>query len=367
MKNLTQKLNTLKKVKPNSEWKKENREFLLSQIGVDSDSVHVDDQNFSINIFTKFQIIFRQLSQPVGVVLVLMSVMIGGGIFGVVASNNSKPGDSLYIAKIVSEKTQLALTFNNEEKIKLALSFAQNRTREIAQVIEESGLQENSEEEKQEQVDSVNKLTQDFKNEIKRIKQTRIKTIARKKQVVEVKNNNDDVVSKEDEDSMKIFSANLGKSDKGMDFYESPNFDQVIDQAQVLIDNKDYAGTLEKLEQANVIIEEDKINKDDENESTEEIDTEIKDENENNDEEKAENTEDFEAENEYDIMVDNSDVVESVASNTEEILAKDELNKVASTSTDTIEVEEEVVVDKVDEEPVKAEESATSTIKLLNL
>ena len=52
-------------------------------------------------------------------------------------AEKTKPGDSLYIAKIVSEKTQYALTFDDKSKAQLGLQFATNRVEEMNKVLAE--------------------------------------------------------------------------------------------------------------------------------------------------------------------------------------------------------------------------------------
>ena len=293
MRNLKSQFNKLQEIKPDDQWKKDNREVLLHQIGI-NDGVRGDSKQDSIliRLFNIFQILFRQLSQPIGVVMLLISIMIGGGVFGVVASNSAKPGDSLYIAKIINEKAQLALTFNKEEKIKLALVFAENRTREIAKVVEEIKAENNKKQ------DHLEKLTQDFKEEIIKIKKSRKENIASRQKTIE-DNKGQVAENNEDTEVVEVFSAYLGRSEKGMQVSQSSTFDQVLDEAEALINNKDYNGTLEKLEQANAIIAE---------EAREELSTQVKDELSISTSTKdidEQNIEIIEQESGYDIIVDN--------------------------------------------------------------
>ncbi len=57
------------------------------------------------------------LAKPVWAIVIILSVAVSGSFASVYASKDAKPGDSLYIAKIISEKTQQAMTFNETEKL----------------------------------------------------------------------------------------------------------------------------------------------------------------------------------------------------------------------------------------------------------
>src|SRR3989344_6126605 len=152
-KELLSQLNSLKNIKPENSWKENNRNLLLSQISGGED---IEEKNISLlDIFFKKA---EWLAQPVGVLLLIVSTVFGSGILSIKASRDTKPCDSLYIAKIISEKTHQAITFDEKEKAKLEIKFAGNRADEIAKVLE----QDNSEK----KGDRVEKLTNDFKKEI---------------------------------------------------------------------------------------------------------------------------------------------------------------------------------------------------------
>src|SRR3989339_293021 len=92
-----------------------------------------------IDSFAQKLSLLRYVSQPVMAVFLIAGVLLGGGFFSLNAAKDTKPGDSLYIAKIISEKTQFALTFNEKKKVKLGIEFAGNRAKEITQVLSEEG------------------------------------------------------------------------------------------------------------------------------------------------------------------------------------------------------------------------------------
>ena len=135
-KELIKQLNSFKDIKPDSQWTSNNREILAHQIGNGQAEAKISWFNASANMLP--QKLFKQLSQPVGIVLLIAAIVFGSGIVSLRAARNTKPGDSLYIAKIINEKAQLAITFNEKEKVKLGIEFAGNRAKEITQVLAES-------------------------------------------------------------------------------------------------------------------------------------------------------------------------------------------------------------------------------------
>ncbi len=262
-KELLEKLNNLKNIKPDNEWKRNNRDILLSQIsaGNYNNKEKVVERTIWFNVFSYAR---NFISQPVAVVSLILCALFGSGVASIYAARGAKPGDSLYIAKIISEKAQLAITFGEEKKAKLGLEFASNRAKEMSQVLIEEG---NSEDKKE----ATEKLEEDFKKEIK-VAKNRLK----KMNIIKEDNGRED-----DE----VFSANLGRENKGMEIYdqnkgnekkedvktenkqvaatstvkeeiknEETGIKSVLDQAEKMFIEKDYNGTVNKLEEAGKII-----------------------------------------------------------------------------------------------------------------
>ncbi|MBU4347754.1 DUF5667 domain-containing protein [Candidatus Parcubacteria bacterium] len=269
---LLSQLNNLKNIKPDSQWEKGNRELLFNQIcGSQSGDREAGISWIKVlgNMAAHSKMI-KQLSQPAFIVCAIVIIVFGGGIAGVKASQNAKPGDSLYIAKIISEKTQFAITFDEKDKAKLGLDFASNRAREISQVIAESDKNKEAQ---------VEKLTKDFKNEIKQVK-SRMNAIVKKDAVAggsAAAGGSDETQGTEQ--GAGVFSANLGKDNQRMEISEPENKNQspaatttetaavktvpvsngktlenALDEAEKLFDEKNYDGTLNKLNEANDII-----------------------------------------------------------------------------------------------------------------
>ncbi len=220
-KDLLKKLNNYKTVQADSTWKEKNREVLLNQISNSSSNVEagfsfakvVNEIKVYSDIF--YNGIVKNMGQPVLLTSMIVTLVLGGGVVSISASRDTTPGDSLYIAKKISEKTQIALTFDDKKKAQLNVSFAENRAKEIAQVM----LDEKPGEQKQE---IVEKLTDDFKKEINNVKE-RIEKIAQKEKDVEENNNNESSEEEVEivEEEETIFTANLEKGETGLSIGDS--------------------------------------------------------------------------------------------------------------------------------------------------
>ncbi|MFA6307057.1 MAG: DUF5667 domain-containing protein [Patescibacteria group bacterium] len=272
-KDLLKKLNNLKTIKPDDNFKKNYRELLYAQISAGA-TVNKSESNLRI-IWESIMPgkVFINMVKPVWITSLASVLILVIGVGGVYASKNSKPGDSLYIAKIISEKAQFVMTFNEKDKAKLGLEFATNRAKEITQVLEESKESEDKKGAKVEQ------LSQDFKKEISQVK-NRLTTIKK----AENKNNQ----NKEEEP--EVFGANLGKDDQRMEISEpvkpaakqeilpevklelaapviatttegslnSP--DKALEEAEKMLDEKNYDGAIDKIEEAKQIINQESEN-----------------------------------------------------------------------------------------------------------
>lgn len=259
-KELIQKLNNLKEIKPDNQWKIESREILYSQI---SNSTIQKSQSVFVAIREFF-------AKPSFAVVGLMAFFIVGSILGVNATNNLRPGDSLYIAQIISEKAQLVITFDKEEKNNLELKFANERAKKIAQVLSEAsvGTDDNSNPKKND------KLLADFKKEINIVRE---KINDRKT----TDNNIAFETEEEEEEEVFVMGASMEKEEQGLQISENNTEESGIEtkdndlsadltqedsdievgdthkkleEAETLFDNKDYDGAFNKLTELEAIL-----------------------------------------------------------------------------------------------------------------
>jgi len=219
----------LSQVAPDESWKQKNRELLYNQISSTiNDNVltaFTFGDFFRKNIFFQYILTIPQSSL---VAVFIFAFLASGSIFGLRASENSLPGDSLYIAKIVSEKTQQAFTFDDKDKAILSLEFAGKRAKEIDQVLAGVDVSKKNSEQ-------VEKLVSDFKKEIGQAK-IRLEKISKAKEQEKIddqQNANttksaevvataetDDVknnTESESEEVVGVFTANNEKDGQGIE------------------------------------------------------------------------------------------------------------------------------------------------------
>jgi|GEM_PF-838171 hypothetical protein len=225
-KDLLKKLHSFKDVKPDAAWKKSSRDILLAQI---SSSTTGGADEAVLNRAGLFAIlknlygdsVFARVTQPVGIAILIVCSIFGAGVASIKAARDTKPGDSLYIAKIISEKARVAVTFDEQKKIKLGLEIATNRAEEIKEVMKE-------EDDSSERQEKISQLAVDLNQEISVVKkrldgqkkesETGKKKAEENKPDNELKKSEDDGAKKDVEaDNTEVFRANLGKESKGME------------------------------------------------------------------------------------------------------------------------------------------------------
>jgi len=267
---LLTKLKKLKSVSANAFWKKANREILFSQIAGGKEPERAN----WFEVFENFlpeRMVFV-FSKPVAVFAVIALIIFGGGAFSLWASANSKPGDSLYIAKIINEKTKQALTFDSKAKAQLNLEFAGNRATEATQVLSETG----TDQEKSAQLDE---LSTNFKKELTAVK-SRLAKINPNSTSKNNDNGNPDNAGTAGDEKVQVFGSVLEKTDQGLqvsDNTQNTNInnsnnqaatttkpggaavfsptDSALAAAEKLFDQKDYQGSLDKLKEVSTIID----------------------------------------------------------------------------------------------------------------
>ncbi|MDP3836800.1 MAG: hypothetical protein Q8Q67_01750 [bacterium] len=263
--NFIAQLKDLKKITPDSAWLKSNREILLSQIsnsGAKELSVWkrilIDARSFTMTV-----------SQPAMVLGALLLFATGASAYGHLAFNRAKPDESLYIARIISEKAKLSTVFNNEEKAKLEVKFATDHAEAITEVL--SRTEDNAQNEVR-----VAELNKNFDRELNTVR-ARIASIEKN---VTPNLINTDTVNPDD----IVISAGTEKDDTGLQLSISngtvnatatastsvtatgteevkvePVKDvkaasEILDEAKTLFDNKEYTGAMEKIKEVRELI-----------------------------------------------------------------------------------------------------------------
>lgn len=249
-KRLLQTLATLKSVGPRADWVKQNREVLSYQIFNGQES-----SPLSLSFFNRFHLFAHRLLQPGAVAALIVVFFIGSGVVSINASKGSMPKDVLYIAKIISEKAEFAVAFDEETKAELNVRYAQNRATELNQLVREANGNEGD--------PRVQELSENFKKEIAAVRERLHKldeeaakqaTIEAQAQVkpklnLTVKKNTEatpeETKATTEADSEEVFSAESGKEEKGIDI--SMPAAQVLDEAEKLFNEKNYNQAIDKL------------------------------------------------------------------------------------------------------------------------
>ncbi|NCN07228.1 hypothetical protein GW933_00900 [Candidatus Falkowbacteria bacterium] len=137
---LIEKLNQIKDLnsggKPDSAWIASNRDVMMSQIQPNSQNEStVKELGDGFYYGQYFNNLFRQnFLKPAIATFALVFLMLGYSATLSVA-NASLPGDTLYPIKTAKERVQLAFTFEEEEKVKLQMTFVSNRADELQQLV----------------------------------------------------------------------------------------------------------------------------------------------------------------------------------------------------------------------------------------
>ena len=275
-KDLLAQLNKLSEIKPRAEWKDSQREILHSQIV--GQTVVSEKFSFREAISLPLQVV-KSLPQP-AMAFFIMAFLGFTGYLGVSASRDTVPGETLYMAKIASEKTQKVLTFDTKKKAKLGIEIATNRAVEINQVIQGADTQEEKEQ-------NIVKLASIFRKEIsdarERIEQIDHDNTGESNVAPVVLDNSEEAaqpaadvetpaVSEESPEDPLVFTANSGKDERGIQISkpESQNENvatgtedtnkaeivfgttqSILNEARELFEAEDYSGTLTKLDEAN--------------------------------------------------------------------------------------------------------------------
>ena len=192
---LIAKLNSLKKVSPDQNWLKSNRELLLSQV---SNSGAEKLAAWKI-VLIDLSSVFKSATQPVYALGIFVLLLVSSVFYSQQIFAQAKPNDSLYIARVISEKLKLNTTFNTEERDKLAVQFATNRAQDISAVL--SNPQFNTEANK----DQVAKLNDSFQEEVNTVKD-RISHLPVKKiaPVIIASTSNEVIIAEDSKDSKGI-------------------------------------------------------------------------------------------------------------------------------------------------------------------
>lgn len=260
-KDLVSKLNKLQATKPDQAWMASNRELFLSQIsnsGADKLSAW---KLFVIN----FKSFSQASSQPVFALGIFLVVLVSSTVFSHKLFSQAKPNDSLYIARIISEKVKLNTVFNSEARDKMEAQFAADHAKDISAVLADPNFN------KEENQDQIAKLNDSFNKEIDTVKSKMNNLAARKAQdKAETATEDKQPAAEQAEESVSIASGEI--ADQGIQIAAkslaatstaaatstkaeaASSSDQIIDDAKKSFDKKQYEDVINKLKEVDEII-----------------------------------------------------------------------------------------------------------------
>jgi Domain of unknown function (DUF5667) len=228
---LIKKLNILKEVKLESAWKQETRDVLLAQV---SNSVGGDVKVGWMEIMAEEVKSAFSFMPATAWAVICLAIILTGGTFGAIAAKNSKPGDTLYIAKVWKEKIQVAMTFNQEDKAKLNMKLASIHAMEIADELSSPNFNAAGNQKKAQQLaqnfqQEINTVKEQY-SEINKLQQNNSAPTAAGKTI----NNTSSNLAAADDNAevgigdvqkasdSKVYTVESGKDAKGMQFFD-PN------------------------------------------------------------------------------------------------------------------------------------------------
>ncbi len=158
---LIAKLNNLKNINPDQKWLESNRELLLSQV---SNSGAENLSTWRV-VFINVSSVLKSASQPVYALGAFVLLLLTGSLFSGQLLASTKPNDSLYIARILSEKVKLNTTFDSSARNKMEVKFASEHAQDITAVLADPSF--NTEENR----DQVARLNNSFNEEVNTVKE----------------------------------------------------------------------------------------------------------------------------------------------------------------------------------------------------
>ncbi len=242
---VSQQLKKLRQITPNADWVSQQRQVIMAQVYHGQQPVSLAFSRWS-DLWLSFKYAF---SQP-GVVVsaILATVLLGGGTTSYLVGRQAKPGDSLYIAKQLSERAQLlAVSFDRAEQNKLKLALASQRVSEMAAVDQQADQQQAA------------AISREFKQTVSDVKDRLAQAENQAATAALVKASQPKATINKVDDT---FSAATGKDKTGRLEISQPltaaatkTPSQIIEEAEELFDKQDYSAAIDKLEAASQLMD----------------------------------------------------------------------------------------------------------------
>lgn len=136
MTNLINELKKLKSIKADEGFKFDLRKKILGGLG-SAVTKQTPERLLNQRALSSSQLLINLFfRKKMFIPLILIAALLGTGAGTTYASQDSLPGDILYLVKIIAEKAQTALVFNNVKEAELYSKFASKRLEEIEKLAE---------------------------------------------------------------------------------------------------------------------------------------------------------------------------------------------------------------------------------------
>ena len=244
---LIKKLTNLKEIKPDASWLKANRASLYSQISNSGATELSTWSSFLINLKS----VLRTASAPAAALASLMLFIVASSAYGHLLLSKTKPNQSLYIAREISEQAKLTTILNVDAREKMAGQFAASNAQDITTVLSDPTFTNEAE---------IAKLNVKFKEEIVTVQ----KSVAKLAKPVTVAKVVAPASSIEATNSDVVFTAANSKDKVGVSLSSiatstgtvatTPTTTKILEEAKTLFDNKKYSDALNKLKEVNALI-----------------------------------------------------------------------------------------------------------------
>ncbi|MDD3285478.1 MAG: hypothetical protein PHG95_02485 [Patescibacteria group bacterium] len=265
-------LKGLKNISPEASWLKSNREILLSQIANSGAKELAPYRRLLIDVRSFFAV----ASQPALALGSFLVLLVGVSLFGHLAFSRTKPNESLYIARIISEKAKLTTVFDSQEREKMEVQFAASHAEAITEVL--AGTDVNDEAQVAKLNDSFNKELATVRTKIAGIKKgaqvalapTEVAPLAEEDLLLTAGDGKDDAgmqIALNNGTALAAPTASVLEADKAPAEVATPTeavtvaeesssdkAEEALNEAQSLFENKEYSGALDKLKEVKEMI-----------------------------------------------------------------------------------------------------------------
>jgi hypothetical protein len=198
-------------IKPDAEWKASNREILLSQIKAQTLTSQTEHK-ILWHVFWAKKFMLAAY-KPLGAMILIFGVILGGYTMTVGAAKNSLPGDFLYPIKLTTERMQVNLAGNDEKKTNLEIVFAERRLEEMQKVADKSGNDSTKKENLQVSLQKYQESINNVKSGLSKLEKTDSKTALKVAKLIDEKTKGYVDILKQQNDTNSDLSQTTGTAD----------------------------------------------------------------------------------------------------------------------------------------------------------